>query len=151
MAVRIEQFGPADELQVRTVNGQLFSALDLFAGVLGEAGDDGVAQGQGHAGLCLFVGGADDEVAAAGGDARGSLDPDHVFADDLEIGDGDAVGEDDLANVGESGSVDGHGLSGDHLRRGEYLDAQSDVCGQVLLHAETARERSHQDDGQEYA
>ena len=127
VAIRIEQLDAVDELQVGTVDGDLLAAGDLLACLLGEAGDDGLTDGQGQGRFHLLVRRADDDLATFGGDARRSVDPDHVVADNLEIGDDDTVGEDDLRSVAEAGAVDGHRLVGHDLRREEHLDAQSDI------------------------
>ena len=46
IAVRIEQFDTADELQVLTENGELFSALDALAVLLRIAGYHGLSKGK---------------------------------------------------------------------------------------------------------
>ena len=123
VAVLVEQLYAADELEVLAVDGDLLSALDALALLLGIAGNDGRAEGQGQARLHFLVRGADDELAACSGDARRRGDPDHVIADNLEVGDLDAIGEYDLTDIREAGAVDGHLLSCNHFRREEHLDA----------------------------
>ena len=127
VAVRVEQFDAVDELQVRTVDGELLAARDFLAGLLGEAGHVGRTEGQGQGGLDFVVACADDDLATVFGDARRRVDADHVVADDLEVGDAHTVGEDDLLGVRETGTIDGHRLVGHDLRREEHLDAQSDI------------------------
>ena len=152
IAIRVQNFKTADELQVLTVNGQLFAAGNLLAFLLGETGYDSRTQGQVLGGLCGIIGRIDDEFTACSGDAVRSGDADHVIADNLEIGDFDISRENDFAGTQEAGSVDGHRLAGDHLGREEHLDAQPEIFHAVVRIQDVAgREGPHQDDGQEYS
>ena len=49
VAVGIEQFDAADEFQVLAIDGELLTALDALAFLLGIAGNGGGAEGQGQA------------------------------------------------------------------------------------------------------
>ena len=151
VAVFVEQLDLADELQVLAVDGQLFAAFDLLAFLLGETGHDGLADGQRQTGLRFFIEGPDEDLASRGGDARRRGDPDHIIADNLEIGDADAVGENDLPDAREAGTVDGHRLPGHHLCGEEHLDAQPfrQLAGRIEDVAR--REGAHQGHGQKYS
>ena len=151
VAVRVDQFGAADELEVRTIDGQLLAAVDLFAVLLGEARDHGVTEREVLCGLRFVITGADDQFTAVGGDAGRSRHPDHAVADMLDIGDTHAIGEHDLADIRETGAVDGHRLAGHHLRREEHLDAQAGGVRVDDFFRGTCRERAHQDHGQQYS
>ena len=148
IAVRVEQFGPADELQVLAVDGQLLAAFDLVAVRLGVARDNGVSEGDRNFVLRLLVGRADDQLAAAGGDARRSGHPDHPVADMLDGADGDAVGEDDLTDVAEAGAAQGHRLAGDHLGRKHRLDGQGPGIRVFDFLGVAGREHAREGDGQ---
>ena len=146
VAIGVKQFDAADELKVLAEDGQLLGAVDLFAILLREAGNDRRSEGEVLFRFRLVVGRDYDELTARSGDARRGDDPDHVVADMLEAGDGDAVGEDDLADFRETGTVDGHRLSGHDLRREEHLDAQSEVRRLVDLARVAGRQGPYQDD-----
>ena len=148
IAVRVEQFGPADELQVLAVDGQLLAAFDLLAVRLGVARDNGVSEGDRNFVLRLLVGRADDQLAAAGGDARRGGHPDHPVADMLDGADGDAVGEDDLPDVAEAGAAQGHRLAGDHLGRKHRLDGQGPGIRVFDFLGVAGREHAREGDGQ---
>ena len=146
-AVLVHEFYAVDELQVLAEDGKLLPAFDALAFLSVIAGNDRFAKGQLLRGLHLFVCGADDELATFGGDARGCIHPDHIVADDLEVGDSHAAGEYDLRHVQEAGTIDGHRLSGDHLRREEHLDAQSEIRGfDDRIQDVACREGAHQGD-----
>ena len=124
IAIRVGQFGLADELQVRTVDGDLLTALDGLAGLQGITGDAGGTQGQRQTGIGFAFLGDDLDHTTLGGDAGRSDDADHLVADDLEVRDADTVRELDRAGGRETVAVDGHRLAGDHLGREEHLDAE---------------------------
>ena len=148
IAVRIQQLAAADELEVRTEDGQLLAAADFLAVLLGEAGHDGMAEGELLAGFRLVIRAADDQLAAAGRDAGRGGHADHAVADMLDRGDGDAGREHDLFHVGHAGAADGHRLAGHDLRREEHLDAQPGFGLIVDLCGVTCREHAHEGDGQ---
>ena len=149
VAVGIEQLDTVDELQVRTVDGDLLAALDLVAGLLGEAGNEGLADREQLRGFRLLGGCADDDLAAVCSDACRRIDADHVVADKLEVGDFDTVREFDLRDVLEAGTIDGHRLVGHDFRREEHLDAQSEILRlDDRIEDVTSRERPHHGDGQ---
>ena len=148
--VGIKQFHTADEFQVRTEDGELLSAVDLIAVLLGAAGDDGVSDGQRYAGFDFFFIRADLDGTAFGLDAGRGVHADHVIADMLEAGDADPVREHDLLHVLEPGAVDGHRLSGDDLRGEERLDVQSDIGRFVFFLGSTCRQRD-KGHGHQYA
>ena len=148
VAVRVDEFHPADELEVLAEDGQLLAPSDLFAVLLGEAGDDGMAEGQVLLGFRLVVRRTDDQFAAGGGDARGSRHAQHVIADMLETGDGHPVGKDDFTDLRHAAAIDGHRLSGDDLRREESLDGQSGLGGAVVLYGITCHEHAREGNGQ---
>ena len=127
IAVRVQEFDLVDEFQVFAVDGQLLAAPDLLAFLLGETGNDSPAEDERQPGLGFLVRGPDEDLAACRGEARRSGNPDHLIADNLEIGHADAVGENDFLDAREAGTVDGHRLSGHHLRGEEHLDAQAEV------------------------
>ena len=144
----VNQFGPADELEVGTENGQLLATRDVLALLLGETGNDGIAQGERYPGLRLLGSGPDNQLTAFGGDAGRGDDADHPAADLLEVGDSDVTREHDLRYVRKTGAVDGHRLPGDDLGRKEHLDVQPEVGRFVDLLGVAGRQRAEQDDGQ---
>ena len=148
IAVRVEELGAADELEVLTVDGQLLAAVDFLAVLLGEAGDDGMAEGEVLRGFRLVIRGTDNQLAAGGGDAGRSRHADHAVTHMLDIGDADAGREHDLLDVGHAGAADGHRLTGHDLGREEHLDAQSGLDRLVDLFGVTCRDQAHEGDGQ---
>ena len=151
ISIRIHQFHTVDELEVFAIDAQRLAAVDFFAGLLGETGNDGMAKGERLGGLRLVVTGTDNQFATVGGNAGRSGHADHAVADMLDVGDADSVGEDNLADIRETGAVDGHRLSGHHLRREEHLDAQPGGVRVDDFLRGTCRERAHQDHGQQYS
>ena len=148
VAVGIQQLDTADEFEVLAVDGQLLATTDFLAVLLGEAGDDGMAEGQVLLGFRLVVRAADDQFAAGGSDAGRGGHADHAVADMLDRGDAYAGREHDLFDVAQAGAADGHRLAGHDLRREEHLDAQPGFGLIVDLHGVTCREHPHQGDGQ---
>ena len=151
VAVRVEQLGAADELEVRAEDGQLLTAGEFFAVHLGETGNDRVTDGHVLLGLRLVIRGADDELAAGGGNARGRGQADHAVADMLDVGDADPAGEHDLADVRHAGSVHGHRLAGHDLRREEHLDAQAGGVQLVDFLGSTCCGEAQEGDGQHHS
>ena len=151
IAVLVQQFNPADELQVVAIDGELFSALDGLAFLLGIAGNDRFAKRKVQTGLHFTVGRTDDDLAAFGSYAGRGGNPDHLTADNLEISDGDAIGEDYFTDIRKPGAVDGHRLPRDHLGRGEHFDAKSEI-GRFYFFRQVARRKgTHQGNRKKYS
>ena len=93
LTLSIEQFHVVDELQVGTKDRNLFTAVGLFTGLLGESRHYGMSYGQWHSRLGLFAGSTHDDVASINIDAGGSVNTYHVVADNLEVGHLLATGE----------------------------------------------------------
>ena len=149
IAFVVEQFRTADELEVRAVDGEQFTAGDFLAFLLGEAGDDGMADREVLPGFRLVVRAADDDLA--GGNAGRNSHADHSVADMLDVGDGDTAREHDLADIAEAGAVDGHRRSGDDLRREERLDAQGARIRVDDFLGGTCRQRAQKGHGKQQA
>ena len=77
--------------------------------------------------LSLVVCRTNNNLTTVGGDARWCVDPDHVVADDLEISHFSATREFYFCHTIKTGTIDGHRLVGDDLRREERFNTQSDV------------------------
>ena len=151
VAFGIQQLDAGEELQVLAVDVEDLAELDGLARLLGEAGNDGVADLQRNLGDRLVARGADGERAAVGRDAGRGGDADHLVADELEagFGDGDAAREHDLGHVREAGAVDGHRLAGDHLGGEEHLDVQPQIGRFAAAFLVTGREGADKDHRQD--
>ena len=126
-AICIKQLNTIDELQVRTEHIDQFTTCGFFTRLFRVSCYIGMSKSKRHMRLSLVIGCAHNNLTTISSNARWCVDSDHVVADNLEIGHFLATGEFNFSHTIKSGTIDGHGLVGDYLRREESLDAQAYV------------------------
>ena len=126
-AICIKQLNTIDELQVRTEHIDQFTTCGFFTRLFRVTCYIGMSKSKRHMRLSLVIGCAHNNLTTISSNARWCVDSDHVVADNLEISHFLATGEFNFSHTIKSGTIDGHGLVGDYLRREESLDAQAYV------------------------